>query len=405
VNGTIFERTLGTADVEAAFADVQVVVAMLAFEAALAQAEAEEGLVPKDAAAAIAAACRGAPFDVEWIVNEARRAGALAIPLVQQLRDRVAAAAPDAAAFVHQGSTSQDVIDTAMVLVTREALELIDADLDRLIDALTALARRHLETPMLGRTLMQSAEVASFGHEVVGWLVPLARSRERLRQAGEAALQLQLGGAVGTLGALGDKGPAVARRVGEKLGLPVPAGAWHAQRDAWVALGCSVAVLCGALGKVGRDLALLAQGEVGEVREARQAGRGTSSAMPHKRNPVAAMVAIAAATRAPQLAATLLAAMPQAHQRGLGDWQAELAAWPPLFIAAHGAARALADACAAGLEVDAIRMRDNIDVHLQAIGASAEARAGGVGTAARRAGAVASAQLHALDVQTRKLFP
>jgi len=250
---------------------------------------------------------------------------------------------------------------------------------------------------------MQSAEVVSFGHEVAGWLAPLLRCRARLREAGEAALQLQLGGAVGTLAALGDKGPAVARRVGEKLGLPVPAGAWHAQRDAWVALGCAVAVLCGALGKIGRDLALLAQGEVGEVAEARQAGRGTSSAMPHKRNPVAAMVAIAAATRAPQQAATLLAAMPQAHQRGLGDWQAELAVWPSLFIAAHGALRALADACAAGLEVDAARMRDNIETHLRAIGSGDDA--GAIEAAARRAGAAAKAQLEAFETQNRKPVP
>jgi len=403
MNGTIFERTLATADMEATFADVQVVVAMLAFEAALAEAEAEEGVIPQEAAAAIVAACRGAPFDVEWIVGEARRAGALAIPLVQQLRDRVGAAVPEAAAHVHRGSTSQDVIDTAMVLVTKEALDLVDADLGRLIDALVGLAERHLETPMLGRTLMQAAEVVSFGHEVAGWLVPLARCRARLRDAGAAALQLQLGGAVGTLAALGDKGPAVARRVGEKLGLPVPAGAWHAQRDAWVTLGCDVAVVCGALGKMGGDLALLAQGEVGEVTEARQAGRGTSSAMPHKRNPVAAMVAIAAATRAPHLAATLLAAMPQAHQRGLGDWQAELAVWPSLFISAHGAVRTLADACAAGLEVVAARMRANVDAHLQAIGSGAAA--GDVEAAARRAGAAARAQLVALEPLTRKPAP
>jgi|KBSMisStaDraftv2_1062788.scaffolds.fasta_scaffold78414_2 3-carboxy-cis,cis-muconate cycloisomerase len=403
MTGTIFERTLASADVESAFAEAQVIVAMLAFEAALADAEADEALIPRQAAAAIVAACNGAPFDVEWIVGEARRAGALAIPLVQQLRDRVAAGAPEAAAFVHRGSTSQDVIDTAMVLVTREALGLIAADLDRLVDALAALARRHLETPMLGRTLMQSAEVVSFGHEVVGWLAPVVRCRERLRTAGEAALQLQLGGAVGTLAALGDKGPAIARRVGERLGLAVPAGAWHTQRDAWVTLGCSVAVLCGALGKIGRDLALLAQGEVGEVFEARQAGRGTSSAMPHKRNPVAAMVAIAAATRAPHLAATLLAAMPQAHQRGLGDWQAELAVWPSLFISAHGAVRTLADACAAGLEVVAARMRANVDAHLQAIGSGAAA--GDVEAAARRAGAAARAQLVALEPLTRKPAP
>ncbi len=288
-----------------------------------------------------------------------------------------------------------------MVLVTKEAIGLIAADLDRLVDSLAALARGHLETPMLGRTLMQSAEVVSFGHEVVGWLAPLVRCRERLRVAGEAAFQLQLGGAVGTLAALGDKGSAVARRVGARLGLAVPAGAWHAQRDAWVTLGCSVAVLCGALGKIGRDLALLAQGEVGEVFEARQAGRGTSSAMPHKRNPVAAMVAIAAATRAPHQAATLLAAMPQVHQRGLGDWQAELAVWPSLFMSAHGALRALADACAAGLDVDAARMRANVDAHLRTIDAG-----GDVEAAARRAGAAAQAQLAALEPLTgRKPSP
>ena len=393
MTGTIFERTLATAAIESAFADAQVVVAMLAFEAALAEAEADEGVIPASAAVAIGAACRGVPFDIEQIVGEARRAGALAIPLVLQLQARVASAAPDAAAFVHRGSTSQDVIDTAMVLVTKEALALIEADLDRLTDSLAALAERHLETPMLGRTLLQAAEVVSFGHAVSAWLAPLVRSRERLRRDARAALQLQFGGAVGTLAALGDCGPAVARRLGERLGLAVPAGAWHTQRDAWVTLGCSVAVLCGALGKIGRDLALLGQGEVGEVFEPREPGRGSSSAMPHKRNPVAAMVAIAAATRAPQQAATLLAAMPQAQQRGLGDWQAELAVWPSLFMAAHGAVHALADACA-GLEVDAARMRANVDAHLRAIGAGAGAAE--IDAAARSAGAAARAQLAAL---------
>lgn len=392
MTGTLFERTLATAAIEAAFADAQIVVAMLAFEAALAEAEAAESLIPESAAAAIGAACRGVPFDIEAIVVEARRAGALAIPLVLQLKARVAAAAPEAAGFVHRGSTSQDVIDTAMVLVTKEALALIEADLDRLVGSLAALARRHLETPMLGRTLLQPAEVVSFGHEVVAWLAPLVRGRERLRQAGDAALRLQLGGAVGTLAALGDKGPAVARRVGERLGLAVPAGAWHTQRDAWVTLGCSVAVLCGSLGKIGHDLALLAQGEVGEVFEPAEPGRGSSSAMPHKRNPVAALVAIAAATRAPHQAATLLAAMPQAHQRGLGDWQAELAVWPSLFMSAHGAVRALADACA-GLEVDAARMRANVDAHVRSVGAGAETQ---IEAAARLAGAAARAQLDAL---------
>ena len=404
MTGTIFERTLATAEIEAVFADVQVVVAMLAFEAALAEAEAGEGLIPESAAAAIVAACRGVPFDIQAIVAEARRAGALAIPLVLHLQARVAAATPEAAGFVHHGSTSQDVIDTAMALVTKEALALIEVDLDRLVDALTALAHRHLETPMLGRTLLQPAEVVSFGHEVASWVAPLVRMRERLRQSARAALQLQFGGAVGTLAGLGDKGPAVARRLGERLGLAVPAGAWHTQRDSWVTLGCTVATLCGCLGKIGRDLALLAQGEVGEVFEPREVGRGSSSAMPHKRNPVAAMVAIAAATRAPHQAATLLAAMPQAHQRGLGDWQAELAVWPSLFMSAHGAVRALADACA-GLEVDAARMGANIDAHFRAIGVDSANAPAQIAAAAQRAGAATRAQLDALAAFERNLPP
>ncbi|MGZ5248614.1 MAG: 3-carboxy-cis,cis-muconate cycloisomerase [Caldimonas sp.] len=397
MTGTIFERTLATAEIEAVFGDAAIVGTMLAFEAALAEAEAGEGLIPADAAAAIVAACTGDAFDVEAIVAEARVAGALAIPLVLHLKARVAARDPEAARFVHHGSTSQDAIDTAMVLATGQALGLIDADLQRLVEALAALARRHLATPMLARTLLQPAQVSSFGCEVAAWVAPLARSRERLAQAARAALQLQFGGAVGTLALLGDKGPAVARRLGERLGLAVPASAWHSQRDAWVALGCAVAVLCGCLGKVGRDLALLAQGEVGEVAEPHAAGRGSSSAMPHKRNPVAAMVAIAAAARAPQQAATLLAAMPQEHARGLGNWQAELAVWPSLFMTAHGAVRALADACAAGLEVDAARMRANIDAHFRALGAGGAPAE--VDVAARQAGASAVAQLAALSTQ------
>ena len=396
--GTIFERTLSTAAMEAVFGDAQIVAGMLAFEAALADAQAAEGVISAGAAAVIVAACRVEGFDIEAIVAEARSAGALAIPLVLHLKARVAVGDAEAARFAHFGSTSQDVIDTAMVLATRQALALVEADLDRLIDSLLALARQHVATPMLARTLTQPAQVASFGLAVAGWVAPLVRTRARLRQAARAALQLQLGGAVGTLGLLGDKGPAVAHRVGERLGLAVPAGAWHTQRDDWVALGCTVALLCGCLGKIGRDLGLLAQGEVGEVAEPKGVGRGTSSAMPHKRNPVAAMVAIAAATRAPQLAATLLAAMPQEHQRGLGNWQAELASWPALFMTAHGAVHALAEACGAGLDVDAARMRANIDAHHRALGGAAP----DVEAAAQRAAAVARAQLDALSTPAGK---
>jgi len=339
------------------FSDRALVAAMLAFEAALADAEAAEGIVPKDAAAAIVAATR-ADIDVDALVAAARSAGSIAIPLVKTLTATVAARDPAAAAYVHWGGTSQDVIDTAMVVVTGRALDLIARDLDRLVDALVALARSHRATPVLARTLLQPAQVVSFGFKVVAWVAPLVRARDRIARARDAALKLQLGGAVGTLGALGDKGDAVARRVAERLGIRA-ADPWHVQRDDWVALGCEVAILCGSLAKIGTDVALLAQGEVGEVAEPAGEGRGGSSAMPQKRNPVAALAAIAAGVRAPQHAAALLASMRQAHERGLGDWQAELAEWPTLFLSASGALVALADAIA-GLEVDAARMRANV---------------------------------------------
>ncbi|MEO8081707.1 MAG: 3-carboxy-cis,cis-muconate cycloisomerase [Caldimonas sp.] len=357
---SLFERTLTTAAMAAVFDDEAILQDMLAFEAALAEAQAAEDVIPAASAAPIVAACRAAPFDAAALVADARSAGSLAIPLVRELRRRIAAGDAAAATCVHWGSTSQDVIDTAMVLATRRALVLIETDLDRLIASLRTLAERHLATPMLARTLLQPAQVISVGFKVVAWLAPLVRARVRLRRAAAAALQLQFGGAVGTLSALHGRGEAVARRLAAKLGLPAPDGAWATQRDRWVGLGCEVALLCGSLGKIGRDLALLAQAEVAEVAEPAAPGRGGSSAMPNKRNPIAALVAIAAATRAPHHAAALLATMPQEHERGLGNWQAELAEWPALFLAAHGALDALADACA-GLEVDTARMRANIE--------------------------------------------
>src|SRR5258706_247133 len=192
-------------------------------------------------------------------------------------------------------------------------------------EVLAAFSQRAVLQAMLAPTLMQPAQVVSFGFKLVSWIAPLVRSRRRLHAAGRAALQLQLGGAVGTLAVMGDKGPAVARRVAAELELGQAPGAWHTQRDELMSLACEVGVLVGSLGKIARDLALLAQAEGGELAEPSGAGRGGSSARPHKRNPGGAMVALASAQRVPQRIATLLAAMPQEHERGLGNWQAELA--------------------------------------------------------------------------------
>ncbi|QFZ86395.1 3-carboxy-cis,cis-muconate cycloisomerase [Variovorax paradoxus] len=357
---SIFEGFLSTSETLGAFSDRAFVDAMLRFEAALARAQAAEGVIPESAAHSIVGSCKVELFDVAKIVRESGRAGSVAIPLVKALREAVGLFNAEAAPFVHFGSTSQDVIDSAMALVTREAVALVETDLAKAADALLRLAVQHAETPMLARTLMQPASVTSFGFKCAGWAAPLVRSRMRLRAAAKHALQLQLGGAVGTLAQMKGQGAAVRQRMAKELGLGDPGATWHTQRDEWVALGCELGLMTGSLGKVAVDISLLGQHEVAEVAEPSEPGRGGSSAMPHKRNPVASMVAIAAAHRAPQRVAALLGAMPQQHERALGAWQAELAEWPQLLMSAHGSVRAMAGALP-GLQVDAARMRANID--------------------------------------------
>jgi 3-carboxy-cis,cis-muconate cycloisomerase len=360
MSALVFESFLSTPEAIAVFSETAVVQAMLDFEAALAHAQADEGVIPASAAAAIAGVSKAELFDVPAIVAASGRAGSLAIPLVKKLTETVGLFDAEAAGYVHWGSTSQDVIDTALVMVTRRSLALMDRDLGILIGSLLELADRHGDAPVLGRTLLQPAQVVSFGFKLVSWIAPLVRGRQRLRNAGQAALRLQLGGAVGTSAVMGEKSDAVARRLADLLQLVLPPGAWHTQRDEMAALACEIGVLAGSLGKIGKDISLMAQGEVGELAEPSGGGRGGSSAMPHKRNPVAAMVALAGAMRAPHRVAALLSAMAQEHERGLGNWQAELAETAGLHVAAHGALKALAEVAGA-LQVDAPRMLRNID--------------------------------------------
>ena len=360
---SIFEGFLSTPEVMQAFGERSFVEAMLCFEAALARAQAAAGMIPESAAQSIIGTCKVELFDVAKIVRESARAGSLAIPLVASLKETVGLFNPAAVAHVHRGCTSQDAIDTAMALVTRGALELIEADVAISVQALLALAQRHASTPMLARTLTQPASVTSFGLKCVGWAAPLVRSLARLRLVAPKALQLQLGGAVGTLAAMNGKGEQITTLMADDLKLTRPVASWHTQRDEWVALGCELGLLTGSLGKIARDLVLLGQFEVAEVAEVAEPvepGRGGPANMPHKDNPVACMVAIAAAQRAPQRVAALLAAMPQEHERALGAWQAELAEWPALVMSTHGSARALAGALP-GLQVDTARMRSNLD--------------------------------------------
>lgn len=347
-------------EMRALFSDRASVGLMLAVEAALANAEAATGVIPRGAAAPIAAACDPARFDLDAIAEAAPASGNIAIPLVKALTAAVAKRDAEAARFVHWGATSQDIIDTATVLAIRQGEELISRDLDRAIKALAAHARRNAKKPMAGRTWLQQALPITFGLKAARWAAMLARVREQLHDASTAAAVLQFGGAAGTLASLGTKGPAVAKRLAAELELDQPDLPWHGERDRIAALAAALGVLIGAAGKIARDISLLMQTEVAEVFEPAAAGRGGSSTMPHKRNPVACAQILAAATLAPGLVASVLSGMTQEHERALGGWQAEWIALPQLFLLASGVASRLAET-ARGLEVDTKRMRANLE--------------------------------------------
>lgn len=356
----LFEGFLSTPAMAELLDDRAMLQAMFDFEAALVQGQAELGLIPESCARSIASLCRAELYDVPALVAAGSGAGSLAIPLLKRLRENVALFDPVAAGYVHRGATSQDVIDTALVLQTRRALTLIETDLLGLCHWLLELADLYADQPMLARTMMQPALVMSWRCKVLQWLQPLLRSAQELRRQADAALRLQLGGAGGTLATLGPHADAVCHQVGVQLRLPLSPGPWHVQRDRWVRLGCELGVLTGSLGKLAADLALLSQAELGELGENHDGGRGGSSAMPHKRNPIGAMVGLAAARRAPQRVAALLGCMVQEQERALGNWQAEQAEWCGLLLSCHGSVHAMAEAVA-GLQLNPARMLENID--------------------------------------------
>jgi len=280
--------------------------------------------------------------------------------MVKQLTALVAKQDHAAAGFVHWGATSQDAMDTGLVLQIRSGLAGMAPDLQRLSAALAALTEQHAKTVMIGRTLMQQAVPVTFGLKAAGWLAAVERTHARLANAGRAAQVLQFGGAAGTLAALGDRGLDVAAALAKELDLTLPELPWHGHRDRLVDLAAALGLLTGALGKMARDIALLMQTEVAEAFEPAGQGRGGSSTMPHKRNPIACAVALAAAARVPNLVATLLAAMPQEQERGLGGWHAEWEALPEIFRLTAGALHHMADTIA-GLTLDTGRMRANIE--------------------------------------------
>jgi 3-carboxy-cis,cis-muconate cycloisomerase len=340
--------------------DAAVLQHMLDFEAALATAEAATGVIPASAVGPIAKACKAELFDIPALADAATRSGNLAIPLVKALTANVAKTDPDAARYVHWGATSQDVIDTATMLGLRAAIDALLRDLDRAIAGFARLARQHRGTAMVARTWLQHALPMPFGLKLAEYAAALHRSRTRLTRLRGEGLALQFGGAAGTLAALGDKGLLVAEKLAAVLELPLPDAPWHTHRDRIAEAASSFAILTGTCGKIARDVSLMMQTDVAEAFEPSGEGRGGSSTMPHKRNPVAAATALAAATMAPNLAATIFAAQVQDHERSAGPWHAEWPTLPTLQLVTSGALAAIVD-IAEGLEVDAARMRVNLD--------------------------------------------
>jgi len=330
----LFDPLFTTETMRGIFSDHGRLQAMLDFEAALARAEARAGLVSTASAAAIGTQCRAELFDVDALAAAAAQAGNSAIPLVRQLTLLVAARDAEAARCVHWGATSQDVMDTGLVLQLCSALTAIDADLTRLSSALAALARVHAQTPLAGRTWLQQGPPVTLGLKAAGFLSAIERHRIRLAEVRGRIATLQFGGAVGTLAALGERGMDVAAALAEELQLALPDLPWHAQRDRVAEVATMLGLLVGTLGKLARDVSLLMQTEVAEAFEPSAPGRGGSSTMPHKRNPVGSAIILAAA-----------------------EWDTL-----PEICALAGGALAHAIAVVEGLQADPAQMAVNLDI-------------------------------------------
>lgn len=329
---------------------------MLAFEAALARAEARAGIIPQDAAETIAASCNVELFDVAALFREAETSGTPAIPLVRMLTTRIEG---NAQRYVHWGATSQDAIDTALMIEMRGGLDLLIHGLLDLCAACATLAEQYRHTLMVGRTLLQQALPITFGLKAARWLALATRETRALLRCREESLAVQLGGAAGTLAALGSDGLRVMEFLARELALPVPDLPWHTERDRVAEIASSLGIVAGAMAKIAEDVALLAQTEVGEVSEQAVPGKGGSSAMPQKHNPVDAVNAIASARLATGAVPVILSAMTQEHERAAGGWQAEWAAIPDLFHYTASAVEHVRNTVT-GLQVDSERMQMNL---------------------------------------------
>jgi 3-carboxy-cis,cis-muconate cycloisomerase len=356
-DGAAYGVVYGSDAMRAALCERAALQRMLDVEAALARAQARLGLIPAAAAQAISAAARVEHLDMAALARATASMGFPTVGLVKQLS---ALAGAEAGRWTHWGATTQDVLDTALVLQLRDAIALFEADLAALIATLADLVRAHRGTVMAGRTHAQQALPITFGYKAALWLDPLVTMRERLAQLKPRLLRLQFGGAVGTLASLGAEGPRVAAELAKELDLALPAIPWHVARDAVAEFGCWCGLLGGALGKPATDILWLMQSEVGEASEPAAPGKGGSSTMPQKRNPIGCEYVIAQARAAQAQLPLLLNAMLHEHERGAWAMQTEHLALGQTVLLTHGALATLRPILQ-GLEVDAARMRRNLD--------------------------------------------
>jgi len=354
----IFGVLYGTDEMRRVFSDRSFVQRMLEVEAALARTQADLGLIPAVAADAIGRAATVDRIDFQELAASARLVG---YPVAGLAKALGRAAGGEAARYVHWGATTQDIADTALVLQIGEGLTLIERDVRALVAALARQAKVHRDAVMPGRTFLQQALPITFGYKCAVWLAPLVTHLERLSELRPRALKVQFGGAVGTLASLGTKGRAVAEGLARALDLAVPDAPWHVARDSVVEVAAFLGLVCGSLAKLAGDVILLMQTEVGEVSEPQEPGRGGSSTLPQKRNPIASAYIVAAARGVQGLIPQMFSAMAQDHERATGAWQSEQLALPQMFVLTAGAL-AHAVGVAEGLTVDAVRMRTNLDL-------------------------------------------
>jgi 3-carboxy-cis,cis-muconate cycloisomerase len=357
----LFDGIFGRGPAAAEVTDVAWLQAMLDVEAALARASARAGLFPEEVAEAITACCVAERFDIADLGRAAADSGNPVVPVVAALTSAVGVeAGPEAAGHVHRGATSQDVLDSATMLIAKRALDAILVDLAAAAARCAELAATHADVVMPGRTLLQPAMPTTFGLKAAGWLTAIDAARLELAAVRDRTLAVQLGGAAGTLASLGPIGPEVVDHLATLLGLCEPILPWHSDRTRVVVLAGALALSTGVLAKIGRDVTLLSQAEVAEASEGGDGMRGSSSTMPNKRNPVASVTLVACGQRAPGPLATIVSGMPQEHERGSGGWHAE---WEPTreLLRLAGSSAAWGRDLLENLQIDAGRMRANLE--------------------------------------------